>query len=335
MFAEAADAPRVVAGQLKTNAVQLAELGLRLRATPPQAVMTCARGSSDHAATYAKYLIEQRVGTLVSSASPSLSSVYGTAPDRRQVLCMAISQSGKSPDLLAAVSAAARAGANTLAIVNETTSPLARAVEHVIPIGAGPEVSVAATKTYIGSLAAIAQLVAEWSDDATLRRALDDLPAALAMAWSHDWSPLVDALVDARGMYVIGRGAGLGIAQEAALKFKETCVLHAEAFSAAEVQHGPMALMGSDFPLLVFRQSDATAPGIDALIAAALDRAVPVFVAGEGPQGATILPSASCHPALEPIVQIQCFYGAVNALSLRRGHDPDKPFSLSKITETV
>jgi glutamine---fructose-6-phosphate transaminase (isomerizing) len=335
MFAEAADAPHVVAAQLKNNALQLAQLGHLLRTKPPHAVMTCARGSSDHAATYAKYLIEQRVGMLVSSASPSLSSVYGTAPDRKDVLCMAISQSGKSPDLLATVSAAAGAGARTLAIVNDVTSPLAQAVETLIPISAGPELSVAATKSYIGSLSAIVQLVAEWSDDSALLQALDGLPVALAAAWNCDWTPLVDALVDANGLFVIGRGAGLGIAQEAALKFKETCDLHAEAFSAAEVQHGPMALMGPHFPLLIFRQSDATAPSVDALITAAINRDVPVFVAGQGPSGATILSSRAYHPCLEPIVQIQSFYRAVNALSLRRGQNPDKPISLSKITETI
>ena len=335
MFAEAADAPRVVAAQLKSNAAQLAGLGHHFRTNPPNAVMTCARGSSDHAATYAKYLIEQRIGMLVSSASPSLSSVYRTALDRRDVLCLAISQSGKSPDLLTTVSAAAGAGARTLAIVNDPVSPLGQLVKDLIPIAAGPELSVAATKSYIGSLSAIAQLVAAWGDDTALLQALDALPLSLATAWNCDWTPLVDALVDAQGMFVIGRGAGLGIAQEAALKFKETCGLHAEAYSAAEVQHGPMALIGPQFPLLVFRQSDATAPGIDALITAALDRDVPVFVAGHGPSGATILSSNACHPALEPLVQIQSFYRAVNALALRRGHDPDKPFSLSKITETV
>jgi glucosamine--fructose-6-phosphate aminotransferase (isomerizing) len=205
----------------------------------------------------------------------------------------------------------------------------------LLPLHAGPETSVAATKSYIAALAAIADLVAAWAGDDELAAALTALPDLLDRAWQADWSPLVEELADAKGLYVIGRGIGLGIAQEAALKFKETCGLHAEAFSAAEVRHGPMALVGPDFPLLVFRQSDETEAGVDALIAETLARGAPVLVAGEGPAGAIPLPSVAAHPAIEPILQIQSFYRAANALSLRRGLDPDRPPHLRKVTETV
>ena len=329
MFAEAASAGDAVARQRESNRDVIAELATKLRAAPPAAVVTVARGSSDHAATFAKYLIETRLGVLVASASPSISSVYGMPQKLGQALCLAISQSGRSPDLLATVSAARAAGARTLALVNAEATPLADLADDVLPLRAGPELSVAATKSYIATLAALVDLVAAWSGDDALAAALDELPAQLRQAWAADWSPLVDGLANARGLYVIGRGLGLGIAQEAALKFKETCGLHAEAHSAAEVRHGPMALVGPDFPLLMFRQYDATAASLDALADDARSRGARVFVAGVD------LPAEAMHPATAPIVQIQSFYRAVNALAGRRGHDPDRPPHLLKVTQTT
>ena len=165
--------------------------------------------------------------------------------------------------------------------------------------------------------------------------ALDAAPALLDQAWQQDWSALVEGLVDARGLYVVGRGLGLGAAQEAALKFKETCGLHAEAFSAAELRHGPMALVGPDFPLLVFRQSDETQEGVDDLVAEVAARGGTVFVVGQAAAGAIALPSTAADPAIEPMLQIQSFYRAANALSLARGLDPDRPPHLAKVTETL
>ena len=335
MFAEAGEAADIVRRQLAANADSVAALGGRLRAERPRGVVTCARGSSDHAATFGKYLIETRLGVLTTSAAPSVASVYGASGDFGRMLAVAISQSGKSPDILAALEAARAGGADTIALVNTPDSPLAAAADTVLPLHAGAERSVAATKSYIASLAALLHLVAEWADDAGLRAALHAAPALLEQAWEVDWSPMVERLAKVRGLYVIGRGLGFGIAQEAALKFKETCGLHAEAFSAAEVRHGPMALVGPDFPLLVFRQADATADGIDDLVADVLARGGEVLVSGGDVPGATQLPYPAAHPAIEPMLQIQAFYRAVNALSLRRGFDPDRPPLLAKVTETV
>lgn len=330
MFVEAAQAGAAVAHQLLANATALAALAARLRADPPSAVITCARGSSDHAATYAKYLIETRLGVLVSSASPSVSSIYGAEQQIAGALCLAISQSGRSPDLLATVDAARRAGALTVALVNDAGSPLAAAAEIMLPLHAGAETSVAATKSYIASLAAIAGLVAGWCGDDALDRELAALPAALDRAWELDWSALAEGLRDARGLYVVGRGVGLGIAQEAALKLKEVGGLHAEALSAAEVLHGPMALVGPEMPLLVFRQGDASDESLRALAIQAERRGAAVFLAGT-PE----LPVLESHSDLAPILQIESFYRAAEMLSRARGFDPDLPPHLTKITETV
>jgi glucosamine--fructose-6-phosphate aminotransferase (isomerizing) len=335
MFAEAGEAGAVVARQRAANAATVAALARRLREQPPRAVATIARGSSDHAATFAKYLIETVIGLPVGSTAPSISSVYHVASRADDTLLIAISQSGRSPDLLSAVEAGRAGGAYLAALVNDAASPLAGMADVTLPLHAGAERSVAATKSYIASLAAILDLVAAWAGDAALAAALDDAPALLGKSWQMDWTPLVDGLADARGLYVIGRGIGLGIAQEAALKFKETCGLHAEAFSAAEVRHGPMALIGPDFPLLVFRQDDETGAGIDALVAAALAQGGTVYCAGADLPGAVTLPTCAAPAAIQPMLRIQSFYRAVNALSVARGYDPDSPPNLRKVTETV
>ena len=333
MFREAAEAPAVVERLLAANRPLAQALGASLRANPPRAVVTCARGSSDHAATYAKYLIETSTGVITSSAALSVSSVYASEPKLEDVLYLAISQSGKSPDLLAAVEAAKQAGALVVALVNDEASPLAALADHVLPLHAGPEISVAATKSYIAALAAIAQLIAAWSQDVELEAALETLPATLRQAWPLDWSPAAERLQSAHNLYVLGRGVGYGIAQEAALKFKETCGLHAEAFSAAEVLHGPMALVQRGFPVLIFTQDDQSQASVMALAQDLQARGVDTMLAGGDSPGA--LPTVRTHPNLEPIGRIQSFYRMANMLSILRGHDPDKPPHLNKVTETI
>jgi glucosamine--fructose-6-phosphate aminotransferase (isomerizing) len=335
MFLEAGQASEVVATQLGANAARAARIAERLRAHPPRAVVTCARGSSDHAATFAKYLIETRTGVLTSSAALSVSSVYAAQQDLGDVLYLAISQSGKSPDLLSAVQAAKAAGAFTIALVNDVNSPLAALADEVLPLHAGPELSVAATKSYIAALAAIAQLVAAWTQDDALTAGLSALPALLSQTWILDWTPAVERLKLARNLYVLGRGVGFGVAQEAALKFKETCGLHAEAFSAAEVLHGPMALVKEGFPVLVFAQNDESRDSVDAMAKGLAERGAEVMLAGAGEVGAGVLPALSAHPVIEPILMIQSFYRMANALSVARGYDPDSPPHLNKVTETV
>jgi glucosamine--fructose-6-phosphate aminotransferase (isomerizing) len=336
MFREAAEAPAVVRAQLRRNAPIVRALAERLRAEPPRAVVTFGRGSSDHAATYARYLIETRLNVLTASAPPSVSSVYEAAPAMEGVLCLAISQSGRSPDLLAAIEASRGAGALTAALVNDDTSPLAAQADLVIPLRAGPELSVAATKSCIAALSAVAQLVGYWLEDTDLLAALDALPDLLVQAWAEPWRDAQDRLIGARHLYVLGRGVGFGIAQEAALKLKETCGLHAEAFSTAEVRHGPMALVGPGFPVLAFDQNDVTRPGVEAAVAACVAQGAEVMKAGGADlPGAWALAAPQAHPVLEPIVFLQSFYRMACELAVARGFDPDQPPYLSKVTETL
>lgn len=335
MAREAAEAPAAVRAQLAGNREAVEALAATLREHRPRAVVTCARGSSDHAATFAKYLIETRTGLLTSSAAPSTASVYGSRPQLRSVLFLAISQSGASPDLLAAAAAARNSGALVVALVNDESSPLARVAQHCLPLRAGRETSVAATKSYIASLAAIVLLVAEWTGDTALRAALAAAPDALERARERDWQAAVEPLQPATSLYVVGRGLGLGIAQEAALKFKETCGLHAEAFSAAELRHGPMALVGRGFPVMMFAQHDETHAGLMGLAAELARMGARVVIAGGGAAGAMTLPTERADPAIEPILMIQSFYRLASAVAVARGRNPDQPPHLHKVTETL
>jgi len=335
MYREAAEAPTVVREQLEMNAERMVRIGTLLREMKPRAVVTCARGSSDNAATFAKYLIEARAKVLTSSAAPSLSSLYEAQPDLRGVVCLAISQSGKSPDLLASVEAAKRGGALVIALCNWIDSPLAALADHLVPLCAGVEMSVAATKSYIVSLSAVLHLVASWTEDRPLLEALLRSPEQLEQAWALDWGDAVPVLQEATNLYVVGRGYGFGVTQEVALKLKETCGLHAEAFSAAEVKHGPMALVRLGFPVLMLSQNDESRAGIVALAHDFVARGAEVLTAGINIERAMSLPTITADPAIEPMLMIQSFYRMATTLALARGFNPDKPPHLNKVTETL
>jgi glutamine---fructose-6-phosphate transaminase (isomerizing) len=335
MFEEAADASNAVRAQLQFDSGTMRALGASLRKLNPRAVITCARGSSDHAATYAKYLIETHAQVLTSSAAPSVSSVYGITQDVRGCLFIAISQSGRSPDLLSSVASAKASGATVLAISNSADSPLMAAADLVIELNAGPERSVAATKSYLASLAAIARLIAAWTQDAKLDSALVQLPDLMDRSWALDWSAAIAELASAENLYVVGRGLGLGAAQEIALKCKETCAIHAEAFSSAELRHGPYTLLRKGFPALLLAQQDGTRPGIEALGIELGRRGVPVLLAGGNAAGSILLPAIEVTAELAPILLVQSAYRMIASLAVRRGLDPDHPPHLHKITETV
>jgi glucosamine--fructose-6-phosphate aminotransferase (isomerizing) len=204
-----------------------------------------------------------------------------------------------------------------------------------VPLCAGTETSVAATKSCLCALAACAQLIAHWSEDAGLLAALATLPTQLQQAWEQDWSALVERLVAAQHLLVLGRGPGLGVAQEVALKLKETCALHAEAFSGAEVRHGPLALLCAGVPALILAQDDESRSGLEVLASDLVAAGVRVAAAGITVPGALLLPASAAHPALAPLLLAQSFYRSANQLALARGLDPDRPAGLRKVTETL
>lgn len=324
LLSEALEAPDRIAMQLADNRRAVAGIVQRLKASPPRFVVSAARGSSAHAARYGKYLIETRLGLFTAAAAPAVATLYKAKMKLDGALFFAVSQSGRSPDLVVQAEAAKTAGAMTLALVNDVDSPLAKVSDAVLPLGAGPETSVAATKSFLASLSALAQLVAAWADDAKLTQALERLPQGLKQAVSTTWDL---PLGDAASLFVVGRGLGLAIASEAALKLKEVLGLHAEAYSGAEVLHGPITLVEPGFPVLALVQDDETRVSMEDTLAAIAAKGGAVT---RVPTGA-----APLHAALDLILQAQVFYPWVARAAVARGLDPDRPRHLQKVTETL
>jgi glutamine---fructose-6-phosphate transaminase (isomerizing) len=334
MREEALAAAECVACQVNADEDRYGELASRLTSRAPSAAVTIARGSSDHAAGYFAYLSLVRGGHLVTSLPMSSVTLYRAPISARDLLVVSMSQSGRSPDLCMPVERFRAGGATTVAFVNETSSPLAGAAEWVMPLHAGTERSVAATKSFICSLVAGARLVANWSADSELMSAVRELPEALRGACGQDWSAALDVLRDAQRIMVIGRGTGLALAQEAALKFKETCGIHAEAYSAAEVLHGPAALVQAHFPVLGLAVEDAALGEVVATAERLAGQGADVFLTAPA-TGVTALPTVpGVHPLTAPLVVAVAFYRFVEALARRRGFNPDTPPYLRKVTET-
>jgi len=335
MHDEAHEAPQVAARLLAADEQVHRALGAYLRTELPRAAVTVARGSSDHAAQYMAYLVMARLGQLVTSLPMSLVTLYPPRIACTGLVSWAFSQSGQSPDLVAPTRFFRAGGARTIAIVNDAGSPLAQAAQWVLPLHAGAELSVAATKSFIAQLVVGARMVAHWQDDPVLLAALADLPQALARATQADWRPLVEALRGADRLFVIGRATGLSVAMEAALKFKEVCGIQAEAFSGAEVRHGPMALVDPGYPLLVIAPRGPAQAGLIALAEDMRARGGRVLLAAPaGTPGAELPLLPAAHEDLDPITAIQSFYLAAEALARERGLDPDRPRHLSKVTRT-
>ncbi len=337
MQAEVEEIPKAAARFLDETREPLAAAAAAMRATDPRLIVTVARGSSDHAATYLKYAVEIMAGIPVASVGPSVASIYGARMRLGGAACIGISQSGQSPDIVEMMRSAGEGGALTIAVTNVEGSPMAAAADHALPLRAGPERSVAATKTFVTSVLAALALVAEWREDDGLRAAVAALPEQFAAALGCDWAPLADRLVRASQAFVIGRGPGFAIASEMALKFKETSAIHAESYSAAEVLHGPAALVQAHFPVLALGVGDAALPQLIATAERLAGQGADVFLTGEGAgAGVTALASvAGVHPLTAPLVVAVSFYRFIEALARRRGFNPDTPPYLRKVTETT
>lgn len=336
MRSEIEEIPHAVAHLLDRSRKDLDAVAAAVRADAPRLVATVARGSSDHAAAYLKYAIELSTGIPVVSLGPSVSSIYGAQLRLADTACVAISQSGEGPDVIEMSRTARQGGARTIALTNAASSTLAQACDHAVDIQAGPEHSVAATKTFVASVAAGLSFLARWRGDSTLADAVDRLPERLGHAIACDWSPLHGSLSGAASLYVLGRGPAMAIADEAALKFKETCQMHAEAYSSAEVMHGPVSIVGSGFVVLALAARDASEASIARVADGLADQGAEVFATTNRVSRATALPfTASGHPLTDPLLLAAAFYPFVEAHARRLGQDPDCPPHLRKVTETL
>jgi glutamine---fructose-6-phosphate transaminase (isomerizing) len=329
MQQEAREAPDAVARFFDRNASTLVKLGERLRDLDPPVVITSARGSSDHAAAYHNYLAEIFLGTPCASMGASVVSVYGAKLRVKKTVCLTISQSGQSPDIVTFQRAARAGGSLTVALVNDEASPIAVEADFVLPLCAGVERSVAATKSFIASLAGVAAIVASWSQDTSLFNALTTLPDRLREALTIDWAAFVYAAQRSTDLYVLGRGPALPIAAEIALKLKETSAIHAEAYSTAEVMHGPLELVGKGFNILSLVPADASEfYSLKAAVKLQAAGAQVFEVGGDLPYAKTK------HPLLDPISIAQTAYMNIEKIAIARGRDPDGPRHLKKVTET-
>ncbi len=315
-----------------------------IRAADPRWVMIAGRGTSDHAAVYAQYMIETHLGLPTGLVKPSVTTVYGATLEWRGGLVVAISQSGQSPDIVAVAEAARRAGALTVAITNDPASPLARAAEHLIRAHAGRELAVPATKTYVAELAVVAALVQAIRPNAELRDGLRALPGALrdAIGVTAEWlagpgAEAVEAFASVDRALLVSRGYNLATAFEIALKLKETVGVFAEAYSTADFAHGPLVLAQKGVPTLAIRPDGPMGADVDRTLAAVEARGGRTTVIGgpesAGRRGALSLPHLVGEP-LTPLLYVVPGQLLVEATAVRRGVSPDAPDGLGKVTRT-
>ncbi|CAM3658155.1 glucosamine-6-phosphate deaminase NagB-II [Rheinheimera salexigens] len=327
MAIEAREAPSRIAEQLAANMEKVQQVVAVIAARKPKFVYMVGRGSSDHAGVFAKYLIEIEIGLPVMSAAPSIASIYHKSLQLSDALVIVISQSGRSPDILAQVEMAKKSGALVLALVNDISSPLAEMADYSLPLNVGEEKAVAATKSYLATLSAILHLVAVWSAKPELLTAVQQLPALMQQAVDLPMQLNTSALKNVKHLVVLGRGLGYAISREIALKLKEVCGIHAEAFSSAEFLHGPVTLVKDNFTIIDISINDESIAAHNQQIADVTRRGAAVLQLHHQP---IIAPAR-----LLPLLVLQRFYLDVEVVARDLGINPDAPVGLNKVTKTM
>ena len=327
MAQEARESPEKIANQLVKNKKSIIELAEQLRDLKPHSVMMVGRGSSDHAGVFAKYFIEIELGIPTFAAAPSVTTIYNRQLILKDCLVIIISQSGRSPDILEQARQCKASGAFCVALLNDTSAPLAELVDVVIPLLAGEEKSVAATKSFLTTLTAIMQLVAYWKQDVELISALDDIAPAMKNVILEKKQLTLHALDEVKNLIVLGRGLGFAISKEMALKMKEVCAIHAEAFSSAEFLHGPVALVDEQLNVLVVDVKDESSKAHDQQILEIKHRGAKIIHLN---QALRVL-----HPRIAPLIVMLRFYIDIEKVAVAKGIDPDNPIGLKKVTETL
>jgi glucosamine--fructose-6-phosphate aminotransferase (isomerizing) len=338
---EIREQPRVLQRFAAEEVPRVEAIAQALRQADITHVVIAARGTSDNAATYGRYLIESFLGWPVSLAAPSLYTLYRRPPRLAHALVVGISQSGEAADVTEVVAEARRQGAATLAITNVPASPLAQAAQHVICCRAGPERSIAATKTYTSQLYALGWLVAALQDDAALRDALLALPDQMAetVEAAEACAPQVDAYAGVERCAVIGRGYNYATAFEVALKLKELTYITAEPYSSADFRHGPIAMVDEGFPVLLIAPTGVVLPDLQDLALDLRGRRARLVVLSD--DAATLalgdlrLPLPPGVPEwLSPTLAVVPGQVFAACLALAKGLDPDRPRGLRKVTVT-
>lgn len=336
MQSEINEIPEVLQRLIEQSETDIMEAAGEIRALNPELITTVARGSSDHACLYLKYAIECFAGIPVASLGPSIASIYKKQLSLPRSVNIAISQSGRSPDIVEMARMVANGGALNISITNGASSPLAKASKHNINIQAGEEKSVAATKTFVTSIFASLLLLAHWKQDDKLLAKLKNFSHLSSRALECDWSSLLKHCESLSSLYVLGRGPSMAIALEAALKFKETCQIHAEAFSSAEVMHGPKSIIGDDFTVLSFAARDASEQSVIDVANHLSAQGAKIYATTDKEIRADKLPFITSGCTLtDPLLLIISYYKFVENLARVKGLNPDDPPHLKKVTETI
>ena len=335
MSVETREAPDLIAKYLTSMQAERLQVIQAIRAQPIRMAISFARGSSDHAATLAHHLLKARYGIWSFSCPPSQLKTGFERLDFENTLAFAISQSGQSTDLLDCLKLSRRKGAFTVAILNATDAPMHQAAEWVWPMGAGVEQSVAATKSFICSLASVLDFVGTWQNDHTVKASLRTLPTHLERALETQWDDLIKPLVQTESLLLVSRGPMMTALEEAALKLKETCQIHATAYSAAEFQHGPLALVSKNTNVWVIAPPGPDTTGLIDLASRLRQSgaAVTLFTANTAANAGTSFHGTG-DAYLDVISWITTFYVYVDQLAVTRGLNPDVPPQLQKVTIT-
>jgi glutamine---fructose-6-phosphate transaminase (isomerizing) len=338
MRSEIAAQPQVLSGLVEAGASDIRETAAELRRRAPRFVLFAARGTSDHAALYAKYLVELRLGLPAGLASPSTMTAYGARPDLRDVLLVAVSQSGGSPDLVETATVARECGATVLAVTNAPGSALDEAAHLRVDVRAGVEVAVAATKSYTAELLSLWLLLDAWAGgDGTAARTLPDVVAARLQLL-----PQVERLAARIGradrLVLTGRGYSYPTAREGALKLMETSYVAAHAFSGADLLHGPLAMVDGEHPVLAVVPDGTGAEAMRPVLGRLSERGADLTVLGGltavRPGTDDVLLTPALREDLAPVADIVTLQQLALLMAAARGFDPDRPRGLSKVTET-
>ncbi len=337
---EIREQPEAVGRLLEKSRPAVDAIGARFRQSRPRGIVIAARGSSDHAALYAKYLFGRRNRTLVALAAPSLFTRYSSPPSLDGQCVIGISQSGESPDVIAVIEEAARQGAMTVAITNNAESRLAASSELVVPLDAGAERSVPASKTYTASLLALALMSQAIDPDEQFGAALSRVPESIAgvLPAEGDLVPLASVLDGPRAI-VLGRGFNFSTAEEVALKLTETSYVLARAWSVADFEHGPIAVVEPGFPVLLVGGGGSVEADLESIAARLVDygcRVIGLFDCGRAPRGleAAVVHDSGLPEELTPLTLAVLGQLLAHCVALARGADPDQPRALGKITRT-
>ena len=324
--AEIAEQPEVAARLLAHGAEAANTIASRIREVGPRGILIAARGSSDHAALYAKYLFGARNQYLVALAAPSLFTHYARPPRLDGQCVIGISQSGQSPDVVAVLEEARRQGVLTLAITNDPRSKLADAADLVLALEAGPEVSVPASKTYTASLLALALISQAISPDPAFESALNAVPEAIASTLERETSveALVPSLTGPRAI-VLGRGFNFSTAEEIALKLSETCYVLARAWSVADFEHGPIAVVEAGLPALIVDGGGHVAANLEAVKARLEEKGCKVL---------HLVDASGLPEELTPVTLAVSGQLLAHRVAVARGFDPDSPRTIQKVTRT-